>query len=74
MVILNRMLIWLGFFIAMAFAGMAGFRLYQAITGQYGRGEALGDPLGSATVYLMGAAVAWLVSMLAKQFSEDEAK
>ena len=74
MVILGKMLVWLGLFVAMCFAVMAGYRLYQGITGNYGRGEALGDPLGAAIVYMMGAAVAWLISMLAKHISEDEAK
>ena len=72
MVILGRVLAWLGFIVAAGLLVMAGFRFYQGITGHYARAEALGDPLGSAIVYMMWAAVTWLVGMMAGHFLGDD--
>ena len=72
MVILGKGLAWLGFITAAGLLAMAGFRLHQGITGQYAPNEALGDPFGSAIVYMMWAAVAWLVGMMAGHFLGDD--
>lgn len=71
MVILARLLAWGCSISAVGFAMMAGFRLYQSYTGYYGPGEAFGDPLGSAIVYLMATAIVWMLRIMAKNVVED---
>jgi hypothetical protein len=73
MVILGRMLTWFGFIVATGLLVMAGLRFYQGFTGNYAYTEAFGDPVGAAILYLMMAAVTWLLGMLAGHLVEEDA-
>ena len=74
MVILGRMLAWLGYIAATALLMMAGIYFYQGITGQYAHNDAYGDPFGLAIVCMMLAAVALLLGILVRHFLEDDEK
>lgn len=74
MVILGKMLTWLGFIAATGLLLMSGFRFYQGFTGQYAYTEAFGDPVGAAILYLMAAAVTWLMGLLAGHLIEEDAQ
>jgi chromate transport protein ChrA len=73
MVILGRILAWLGFIATPIFLLMAGFRFYQWFTGDYTYTEAFDDPVGAAILYLMMAAVTWLLSLLVGHLVEEDA-
>jgi hypothetical protein len=72
MVILGRMLAWLGYIAATALLMMAGIYLFQGITGQYERDDAYGDPFGLAIVCMMLAAVALLLGILARHVLDND--
>ncbi|RZI71323.1 MAG: hypothetical protein EOP13_18425 [Pseudomonas sp.] len=71
MVILGRVLACLSFIAAAVLLMVAGFRLYQEITGHYKQTEAYGDPFGLAILCLMLDAVALLFGILVRHFLED---
>ena len=72
MVILAKLVAWGCLISAIGFTVMATVCLYQSYTGKYGPQEAFGDPLGSAIVYLMAAAIVWMLRILAKNVVEDD--
>lgn len=74
MLISSRALAWLGFGVALSFSTVAALRLYQAFTGRYDRAETLDDPLESAIVYMMAAAVSWIAGILAGHFLNEAAE
>lgn len=73
MVILGRMLAWLGFIVATVLLLLAAFSFYQWFSGNYAHTEAFGDPVGAAILYLMMAAVTWLLSLLVGHLVEEDA-